>query len=199
MNALAPRPLPHMTADEFLAWPGDGSPRKHQLVDGEVRSMSPASSTHGLIQANLAFLIGQAIRAADLPLLLVTEGAIIPGLNAATNVRVPDLVVTAAPDERGQQAVPDPVLLIEILSPGNQGDTRDNLRAYATLPSVAEMVLLKSARLLGEVYRRDVAGVWLPDPEEIGPGGHLVLASVGLDCALDDAYRGTWLLRPRRP
>lgn len=199
MNALAPRPLPHMTADEFLAWPGDGSTRKHQLVDGEVRSMSPASSTHGIIQARMALLIWRAIEANDLPLVVVTEGAIIPGLNAATNVRVPDLVVTAAPDERGQQAVPDPVLVVEILSPGNQDDTRDNLRATATLPSVAEMLLLKSARLLAELYRRDAAGNWLPDPEIVEPGGRLVLASVGLDCPLEDAYRGTWLLRPRRP
>jgi len=199
MNALAPRPLPHMTADEFLAWPGDGSARKHQLFDGEVRSMAPASSTHGFIQANVAFLIGAAIRAGDLPLIVATEGAIVPGLNAATNVRVPDLVVSGAPDERGQQAVPDPVLLVEILSPGNQDDTRDNLRAYATLPSVTEMVLLKSARLLAEIYRRDARGVWLPDPDIIEAGGRLVLASVGLDCPLEDAYRGTWLLRPRRP
>jgi len=199
MNALAPRPLPHMTADEFLAWPGDGSARKHELFDGEVRSMALASSTHGFIQANVAFLIGAAIRAGDLPLIVATEGAIVPGLNAATNVRVPDLVVTGAPDERGQQPVPDPVLLVEILSPGNQDNTRDNLRAYATLPSVTEMVLLKSARLLAEIYRRDTAGVWLPDPETIKAGGRLVLASVGLDCPLEDAYRGTWLLRPRRP
>ena len=111
MNQLARRPLPHMTADDFLAWPGDGTGRTFQLVDGEVRPVSPASHTHAAIQSNLAYSLIGAVRAAGLPLQVLTEGAIIPGLNASTNVRVPDLVVTATPDERGQQTVPDPVLI----------------------------------------------------------------------------------------
>ena len=198
MNQIARRLLPSMTADDFLAWPGDGTGRKHQLVDGEVRSMSPASHTHAVIQSRLAFLLWRAIEAAGLPLQVVTEGAVIPGLNASNNVRVPDLAVTATPDERGQQAIPDPVLLIEVLSPGNQDDTRDNVWAYATLPSVREIVVLHSTRVLAEVHRRDGAGAWLPDPEYSGLGERLRLASVPLDCAVEDAYRSTWLLRRDR-
>ena len=198
MNQTTRRPLPYMTADDFLAWPGDGTGRKHQLIDGELRLMSPASHTHGVIQSRLALLLWRAIEASNLTLQVVTEGAIIPGLNASTNVRVPDLVVTATPDERGQQAVPDPVLPAEVLSPGNQDDTRDNVWAYATLPSVQEIVVLHSTRVLAEVHRRDPAGAWLPDPEYCGPGECLRLASVDLGCAVEDAYRGTWLLRRDR-
>jgi hypothetical protein len=36
-----------MTVADFLDWPGDGTGRKFQLVDGEVRAMSPGSVTHG--------------------------------------------------------------------------------------------------------------------------------------------------------
>ena len=160
--------------------------------------MSPASHTHAVVQANLAYLLISAVRAANLPLQVVTEGAVIPGLNASNNVRVPDLAATATPDERSQQAIPDPVLLIEVLSPGNQDDTRDNVWAYATLPSVREIVVLYSTRVLAEVHRRDGAGAWLPDPEHSGPGERLRLASVGFDCAVEDAYRSTWLLRRDR-
>jgi len=195
MNQLARRPLTHMMADDFLAWTGDGTGRTFQLVDGEVRPVSPASHTHAAIQARLAFLLWRAVDASALPLQVLTEGAVIPGLNASTNVRVPDLVVTATPDERGQQAVPDPLLLIEILSPGNRDDTRDNVRAYATLRSVQEIAILHSARILAEVHRRGPTGDWLADPEFVGPGEALRLPSVGLDCILDDAYRGTWLTR----
>ena len=38
-----------MTVADFLDWPGDGSGRKFQLVDGELRAMSPGSVTHGTI------------------------------------------------------------------------------------------------------------------------------------------------------
>ena len=125
----------------------------------------------------------------------VLTSPIIPGLNALTNVRVPDLAVTATPDERGQQTVPEPVLLIEVLSPGNQDDTRDNVRAYSTLASVQEIAVLHSTRVLAEVHRRDPGGAWLPNPALACPGERLRLPSVGLDCAVEDAYRGTWLAR----
>lgn len=90
------------------------------------------------------------------------------------------------------------MLLIEILSPGNQDDTRDNVWAYATLPSVREIAVLHVTRVLAEVHRRDAAGAWRPDPEYSGPGERLRLASVDLDCAVEDAYRSTWLLRRDR-
>ena len=194
MNTIWRKPLPHMTADDFLAWPGDGTGRTFQLVDGEVRAVSPASTAHGGIQANLAFLLKSALRAAGSSLHVVTEAAIIPALNAGTNVRVPDLAVTAALLERSQQDLPEPLLIIEVLSPGNQDDTRDNIRAYATLPSVQEMVVLYSTRLLAEVHRRDAHGTWLPNPETVAADGRLRLPSVGLDVPLTEAYEGTWLV-----
>jgi Uma2 family endonuclease len=182
-----------MTAGDFLAWPGDGTGRTFQLVDGEVRPVSPASTTHGAIQANLAYLLMARIIEIGSPLRVVTEAAIVPGLTAMTNVRVPDLAVTAAPDERGGQELLNPVLIIEILSPGNQDDTRDNIRAYATLASVQEMVVVHSTRVLAEVHRRDAGGVWLRDPEVVEADGRLRLASTSLDVALRAAYRGTYL------
>jgi len=57
MNQFARRPLPHMTAEGFLAWPADGSGRRFQLMDGAIRPTSPASRIHGVIQANLTYLL----------------------------------------------------------------------------------------------------------------------------------------------
>ena len=147
------------------------------------------------IQARLAFLLWRAVDAAGLSLQVLTEGAVIPGLNASTNVRVPESRRDGYPDEPGQQAVPNPVLVIEILSPGNRDDTRDNVRAYSTLGSVQEIAVLHSARFWPKYHRRGPTGNWLTNPEFVGPGEPLRLPSVGLDCMLDDAYRGTWLTR----
>jgi Uma2 family endonuclease len=37
-----PKPAPsRMTIGEFLDWPGDGSGQKFELVDGELRAMTP--------------------------------------------------------------------------------------------------------------------------------------------------------------
>jgi Uma2 family endonuclease len=195
MNPVALRPLLHMTTEEFLAWPGDGSSRRFQLVDGEIRPMSPASRIHGVIQANLAWLLVGVVRAAFLPLQVLTEGAIIPALNASGNVRVPDLVLAPNDDMRGDQVVADPLLILEILSPGNGDGTRDNVRAYATLASVREIAVVHTERVLAEIHRRDATGGWQPDPEIVGPGEQLRLVSIGLECLLDDVYANTWLTR----
>jgi Uma2 family endonuclease len=125
------------------------------------------------------------------------RGAIIPALNASNNVRVPDLIVAPGDDMRGDQVVTDPVLIMEVLSPGNSDDTRDNVRAYATVPSVREIVVVHTGRILGEIHRRDATSAWQPDPELVGPGERLRLPTIGLDCELDEAYANTWLTRAK--
>jgi Uma2 family endonuclease len=195
VSQLAYQLPPNMTTDEFLAWPGDDSGLKYQLVDGEVRPMSPASRVHGAIQANLAWLVIGAARAASRPLQVITEGAIIPALNASMNVRIPDLVVAPSDDMRGDIVATNPILMIEVLFPGNKRDTRENVRAYATLATVREIVVVHSSCVLAEAYRRDEAGAWPPDPEFIGPGGRLRLTTIGLDCPVEEVYAETFLTR----
>lgn len=189
--ALHPTP---MTADAFLAWPGDGSGRRFNLVDGIARPMSPASPTHSVIQANVCMLVANAIDAAGLDLTTLIEGTIVPGRQSGNNVRVPDVLVCSAPVERGMPAAPGPVLVIEILSPGNQAQTRDNLRSYASVPSVQEIVLVHSQRVLVEVQRREADGTWTMDT--VKPGSEPILATVALRCPVEALYRRTWLTRP---
>jgi Putative restriction endonuclease len=114
---------PSMTVADFLAWPGDGTGRRFQLVDGEVRAMSPGGTTHGRIQSRLANLIDSSLSARASPCDVLTEPGVATRVRANINVRVPDLGVTCAPDSVGEQLLPDPVLLIEILSPTNVADT----------------------------------------------------------------------------
>jgi Uma2 family endonuclease len=47
-----------MTVAEFLAWPGDDTGARFELVDGELRAMAPASGTHGTLQSNFVRLLG---------------------------------------------------------------------------------------------------------------------------------------------
>ncbi len=191
MNVTVQHRLPTMTTEAFLAWPGDGSGRKFHLVDGKVRAMSPASSTHGLLQLNIGRYVLNAIDAAGLDLSAVTEGAIVPSLRPGKNVRVPDIVVTGAPDQQGQVAIPDVCLIIEILSPGNEAQTRENIRSYASVPSVQEIAVMHSQRVLVEVQRRGLDGACTLDT--VGPNGELVLSTVSLRCPVFSLYRRTWL------
>jgi Uma2 family endonuclease len=158
-----------MTVADFLAWSGDGSGRKFQLVDGGLRAMSPGSATHGTIQMTFGRLIGNKLVESAARCRVVSEPAVATRVRANVNLRVPDLGVTCTPDALGQQTLPDPILLIEILSPGNTSDTWDDVWSYTTIPSVREIVVVHSTRVLAELLRRGPHGNWPAEPREIGP------------------------------
>ena len=107
-------------------------------------------------------------------------------------MRVPDLGITCTSDAPGQRALPDPVALVEILSPSNVSDTWDNVWAYTTIPSVREIVVVHSTRVLAELLRRGTDG-WPAQPEKIGADGTLRLESIDFACPLRAAYAQTHL------
>ena len=191
-NVLDRLPLA-MTVAEFLDWPGDGTGRTFQLVDGELRAMSPGSATHGTIQSNLNRLIGNVLIASSAGHRIVTEPGVITLVRSHMNLRVPDLGVTATADAPGQQALPDPIVLIEVLSPDNASDTWDNVWAYTTIPSVREIVIVHSTRVLAEVLRRGPDGNWLKETEKVSHDGTLRLDSIDFACPMPHVYAQTHL------
>lgn len=193
MNTAVRRRLPHhMTVDEFIAWVGDG---RWQLVDGEPRAMAHTSATHGIIQARLALLVTRHLDTRTNSCVVVMEPAIQPRVRARSNMRVPDLAVTCPPVEAGQIALPDPLLVIEILSPTNESDTWENVWTYVSIPSVHEVLVLRSASIAADLLRRRADGTWPDEPMQIGRGDMLNLECVGLTCPLADLYIGTYLGR----
>jgi Uma2 family endonuclease len=185
--------LEPVTVADFLAWEGDGSGRKFQLVDGELRAMSPAHITHGRIQSKLDRLIGNCLEKQGGPCEIVTEPAVATRVRANINLRVPDLGVTCTPDAVEQETIPDPLVLIEILSPGNASKTWENVWSYTTIPSVREILVVHSTRRFAELLRRDADGNWPAEPEEVGPDGALRLDSIAFTCPLPAIYAQTHL------
>jgi Uma2 family endonuclease len=124
---------------------------------------------------------------------VVSEPAVATRVRANINMRIPDLGVTCAPAAPDQQTLPDPILLIEILSPGNAADTWDNVWSYTTIPTVREIAVVHSTRALVELLRRDGDGNWPAEPEEIGSEDTLRFDSIGFACALAEVYAQTHL------
>ncbi len=192
--SVAMRIPAHMTADEFLTWnPGDG--RMWQLVEGEPQAMAPTNRTHGTLQGTLGGLIWNHLEAQGGPCVLVVTPGVIPRVLAASNVRIPDLAVTCSDYETEQPALADPVLIIEILSPSNQAETWSNVWTYTTIPSVQEILVLRSASIGADVLRRRADGSWPPEPDSV-TDGDLALDSIGFRTPLAGLYRATRLRQP---
>jgi Uma2 family endonuclease len=193
MSTAHARLPPLMTVADFLDWPGDGIGTRYELVDGVLRAMAPGSDTHGTIQNNIAFAITAHLRAVRSGCRVVTTPGVQPRLRAEWNFRVPDIGVTCAPNRPGDVMMPDPLLLIEVLSPGNANDTWDNIPHYASLPSVKEILVVHSTRLRAELLTKGVDGSWPPNPAVTEGSGSVLLTSIDVALPLSEIYRGTHL------
>ena len=111
-------------------------------------------------------------------------------------IRIPDLGVTCAPNKAGDVFTPEPILLIEVLSPSNAAETYEGVRAYATLPSVKEILVVHSTRIEIEVLVRGPDGSWPANPSNVN-SGELRLDSIGGAIALADIYAKTHLVETR--
>src|SRR4051794_4058240 len=107
----------HMTADEFFQWES-GDDRTYQLIDGVPVAMAPPSRAHNILTAELAYHIRRALeRRAECT--AETPGAV-RSPTRDDRVWVPDLAVTCRAHRRGDMETLEPILVIEVLSPGTE-------------------------------------------------------------------------------
>jgi len=191
MQEAVPKLPVRMSVDEFLAWnPQDG--RAWQLVDGVPEAMAPANRTHGAIQNQIGHMIAAYLSQTSSPCSVITAPGIVPRAQAGYNVRVPDLAVTCSDYTSEEPTLADPVLVIEILSPSNQAETWANVWTYTTIPTVQEILVLRTVSVGAELLRRQPDGDW-PERPLIIESGELALESIGFRVPLNDIYRTTRL------
>jgi Uma2 family endonuclease len=186
MSALAKTVQP-MTVQEFLQWeePDDA---RWELVEGQPVAMAPAKRTHAAVQSELARLIGNALSEKGSPCSVLVNPGVVPRVRSQANFRVPDLGVVCGGYEAEQLYVPEPILLIEILSQGNESKTRANVWTYTTLPSVKEIAVFLTDRIGVELLRRGPDGAW-PETAEVIERGDVVFESAGIAFPLAAVYR----------
>lgn len=185
--------FPEMTVEEFLSWEGEGPDVKYELIDGHPVAMAPSREVHGAVQATLARLIENHLIAGNSRCRAILEPGIIPRIDARRNFRIADIGVTCAPPDASRIALQDPILLVEILSPGNEADTRLKVPVYANIPSVAEILLLRADRIEAKLYRRQPDGLWPQAPLSLGADDMLSLECIGFEIPLREIYSRTHL------
>lgn len=196
MAALRKTPPHRMTVAEFLVWDsGDPSVHAWQLIDGEPVAMAPASDNHGSIQAALGSYLWVHLTVPGSRCRSVMEPGIVPRGRSDRNYRIPDIGVTCAPPS-GSQMLPDPLILVEILSPSNETETWANVATYLSIPTVMEVLVVNSTRVEAELLRRNADGSWPEVPALFGPEDALILDSIGFSVPLTALYQTTTLAQP---
>jgi len=175
-----------MSLDDFLTWE-DGTDTRYELIGGFIVAMAPPARAHGA----LAIRVGSRLDAAlsmRRPCMAHAEAGIIHP-DRADNYFVADIAVTCAPFEPNVQAIKDPILIVEILSPSTERhDRRVKLPAYREIETVQEILLVGSDGRYAELHRRAGAH-WIV---EIFPGAAetIALSSVATEISISELYDG---------
>lgn len=155
--ATAPDTAPLMTAEDLLVLPDDGL--RHELIDGELRTMSPASLEHGIVAATIGALLANFVKERGLGVVVGAETGFTLR-RAPDTVRAPDAAFIRTdrvppPGRRARFPELTPDLVVEVVSPS---DTAAEVaeKAVAWLDAGARLVwVLYPAQRLAAVHRPD--------------------------------------------
>jgi Uma2 family endonuclease len=109
-----------MTAEQLAELPDDGY--RHELVQGELRTMAPAGEWNGQVAFTIGRLVGNHVHEYQLGRCYAAETGFVTARDPDT-VRAPDLAfvtaerLTGVPSHRFSTMVPD--LVVEVVSPSD--------------------------------------------------------------------------------
>jgi Uma2 family endonuclease len=148
MAELAIKP---MTLDEFLRW-DDGTETHYELIGGFPVAMAPPAEVHRVLAMRLGSRIDAALSSRR-PYNAQIEAGIIRSHRADAYFDA-DIAASCAAIEIGRQAMRDPFLIIEILSPSTERhDRRVKLPVYRQHLGIDQVFLRKWPRLAFGVLR----------------------------------------------
>ena len=170
-----------MTVAEFLTW-DDGTDTRYELVDGRPVAMAPVTAGHSIIALNLGHALRSRLKA---PCYAGSEAGVArPGRDDMFYEA--DIVVSCTSVTPGTAVIPDPVVVIEVLSPSTvEHDRGRNAYDYRRIASVHEIVLVASEQRHVEIWRRRGAK-W--EVEDLIGDAEVVLEAVGVQIPFGAIY-----------
>ena len=155
MNNLA---VKRMTMPEFLAWAETQENGRYELISGQPIAMAPERSEHVRAKRRAVDALDVAIQRAG----VVCE-AFVDGLTVAVDESsgyVPNALVNCGePVPRDSMTAPNPVIVVEVLSPSTRSiDTIVKLAGYFRVPSLKHYLIVDLERQHVVHYRKQSDG-----------------------------------------
>jgi Uma2 family endonuclease len=183
MNIVLPT---RMTVDEFLAWAIRQEKGRYELLGGRVVMQQPQTWRHAELRVHVYNLLVAAIERAGVAYFAGPDGMTVR--IAEDEAFEPDALVAALPKPEGLDLeVPNPVLVVEVLSPSSvKRDLTDKLAGYSKVSSIEHYLVLDPEEHEAIWFRR-AAGGGLQPPITVGEGA-LQLDPPGIVLAIAEIF-----------
>jgi Uma2 family endonuclease len=163
MNTQARR---KMTVDEFLVW-AEGQEGRWELYNGVPYRMAPEGVGHSEVRFAVQTALLRACRETHLPCHMVPRGV---GVRVSPHaMHIPDALVyngLELPDDSIE--VPNPVIVVEVVSPSRKVSASLKLEGYFGLPSVHHYLIVDPKGPPVLHYRRQADGTLARSVEHEG-------------------------------
>jgi len=146
-----------MDVAAFLIW-AEGRDGRWELRDGQPVLMAPERALHALTKFAAQKALENEITRAGLPCRVFPDGMTVR-MNARTAFEPDALVVCPPPIDLNTMEIPNPVVVVEVLSPSTAADDHGvKLDGYFSLASVSHYLILDPDRRVMIHHRRGQAG-----------------------------------------
>lgn len=171
---------------------------RSEYADGRAWAMSGGTYSHAKIASNLSRVLGNKLEGKDCEEVC---GDVLIFVESCRSYRYPDLFVVCGEPKfewEGEQAVTNPVLVVEVLSKSTEFiDRNDKFFEYFSIPSVREYLLVSQEDFHVESFQKIGQGEWKMCAYR-GLESELYLASLDISLDMRVVYHATSLLRSKR-
>jgi Uma2 family endonuclease len=184
MNVVLPT---RMTVDEFLAWAVRQDKGRYELFEGRVVMQQPERWGHLSGKGRIYVALLAALERAEVPFFAATDGATVR--IDETTAFEPDALVAPLPYPSDDALeIPNPVLVVEVLSPSTaKRDLADKLAGYFRVPSIQHYLVIDPEEREIIWHRRAAAAGALEPPRTLRQGS-LMLDPPGIELAAGDVF-----------
>lgn len=163
---------------------------KWELIGGRlVKMMVGARWEHHFLARNLAFGLHQRLRARGTDCEVFSETFYMKN-KTVESATLPDVMVRCGPRQTGATSFDNPVVLVEVVSPGSEGRDRwEKWVVYRKLSSLQHYVLIERDRAVIDVFDR-TGDVWASRRTLEGIEDVLDLPALDLSVPLAEIYEG---------
>lgn len=183
MNLASPNTDRRYSREEFRLWYEAQPKGRYERVDGLVMAMAPERGAHLRVKGAVFKALDRAVTVAGVQCQALPDGATV---ETGDSDYEPDGAVNCGEAMADDAiAVPNPVIIVEVLSPGTAStDTGGKLADYFRVQSVAHYLIVHPTRRTVTHHRRTGDGI---DTRIVGKGP-ITMDPPGIVITVEELY-----------